>query len=90
MSSNLKELLLTLEHMKLTSYSRISSTGVAVYVHIHVYILQVLSKTVSDLFSYCEGPSMAETQRFVHLSDKFFNCLNVRELNQWRKKRRQI
>ena len=46
----------------------------------------MLNKTVSDLFSYYEDPSMAETQRFVHIFDKFFNCLNVRNLDQWRKK----
>ena len=49
---------------------------------------QVLSNTVSNLIKYYEDPCMTETQRFVHLFDKFFDCLNVRDLNQWRIKKK--
>ena len=69
---------LKLEDKKLTSYSRMSlaeTVHIIIYmpVLIVIYIIQVLSNTVTDLFSYYEDPSMAETQRFVHIFDKLFN-----------------
>ena len=50
--------------------------------------LQVLSKTVSDAFLYFGDPATKETQRFVLLFDRFFDCLNVRNLNEWAVKRK--
>jgi len=45
-----------------------------------------LSKTVADLFEYYGDTSTTETKRFVMMFDKFFDCLNVRDLHQWVKK----
>ena len=49
---------------------------------------QVLSKSVSDAFLYFRDPTTTETQKFVLLFDKFFDCLNVRNLDEWAKKRK--
>lgn len=48
----------------------------------------MLSKTVADLFTYAEDPSTVETQRFIRIFDKLFDCLNVRDLHQWVQKRK--
>lgn len=45
-----------------------------------------MSKTVADLFAYVEDPSTTETQKFVRMFDKLFDCLNVRDLHQWVRK----
>ena len=45
-----------------------------------------MSKTVADLFEYYGDASTTETKRFVMTFDKFFDCLNVRDLHQWVKK----
>ena len=67
---------LKLEHLKLTSYSRMR-------VDLAAYTYQVLSKPVADLFDYFGDPSTNETKRFVLMFDRFFDCLNVRDLHQW-------
>ena len=48
----------------------------------------MLSKTVVDHFAYAEDPSTTETQRFIRIFDKLFDCLNVRDLHQWVQKRK--
>lgn len=48
--------------------------------------MQVLSKTTADLFAYFGDPSTTETQKFIRMFDKLFDCLNVRSLTQWIKK----
>lgn len=61
------------------------------YVHNVIIILlytQVLSKSVCDAFSYFGDPSTKETEKFVLMMDRFFDCLNVRSLNQWKEKRK--
>ena len=50
-------------------------------------IVQVLSESVANAFSYFDDPDTTETQRFVSLFDKFFDCLNVRSTNEWIGKR---
>lgn len=46
----------------------------------------MLSQTVADAIDFY-GPSEAtETKRFVEIFNKFFDCLNVRHLDEHRKK----
>ena len=51
--------------------------------HIIYLPLQVLSKTVADVFAYFGDPATEETQRFVTMFDKLFDYLNVRSKDQW-------
>ena len=44
---------------------------------------QVLSKSVHDAFSYFGDAKTKETEKFVLNFDRFFDCLNVRSLNEW-------
>jgi len=53
-----------------------------------INVLQVLSKSVSDAFAYYGDPDTTETQRFVLMMDRFFDCLNVRNKSEWIKKRK--
>ena len=41
-----------------------------------------------DAFSYFGDPTTKETEKFVVMVDRFFDCLNVRSLNQWKEKRK--
>ena len=54
----------------------------------HVYVFQVLSKSVSNALAYYNNPDTEETQRFVSMIDKFFDCLNVRNRSEWALKRK--
>lgn len=47
--------------------------------------VQVLSKSVADAFSL-DGDS--ETERFVRMMDKFFDCMNVRNFQEATRKRK--
>ena len=38
----------------------------------------MLSETVAEGLSFYGGPETTETQTFVRMIDKFFDCLNVR------------
>ncbi len=44
--------------------------------------MQVLSKTVADAFSYEANSNLRETERFVRLFDRFFDCMNVRNFTE--------
>ena len=46
-----------------------------------------MSKSVCDAFTYFGDPSTKE-ERFILMMDCFFDCLNVRSLNQWKEKRK--
>ena len=48
----------------------------------------MLSKSVADGFEYYKVPGTSETTRFVRMFDKAFDCLNVRNLHEWREKRK--
>lgn len=50
--------------------------------------MQVLSKSVSDALLYFGDPTTQETQKFVLQFDKFFDCLNVRNLDEWALKKK--
>ncbi len=53
-----------------------------------IYVLQVLSKSVSDALAYYGDPDTAETQKFTLIMDRFFDCFNVRNKSEWVKKRK--
>uniref|UniRef100_A0A1X7UBG4 Transposable element P transposase-like RNase H domain-containing protein n=1 Tax=Amphimedon queenslandica TaxID=400682 RepID=A0A1X7UBG4_AMPQE len=54
----------------------------------HTLALMVLSKTVADIFAYIGDESTEETQKFVLLFDKLFDCLHVRDDTQWCQKKK--
>lgn len=43
----------------------------------------MLSKSVKDAFAYYNDPATEETQKFISMVDRFFDCLNVRCRNEW-------
>jgi hypothetical protein len=47
-----------------------------------------LSKTVADALAYFGDASTTETQKFVLMFDRLFDCLNVRNYKQWKEKRK--
>ena len=42
----------------------------------------MLSKTVSEALDYDDNPATKETPRFCRIFNKFFDCLNVRSLDE--------
>jgi hypothetical protein len=76
---------LKLEHVKLNPFSRMNVRLAA----------QVLSKSVADLFKVfreCEEPvnvyaDTTETERFCRFFNRFFDCLNTRNLYEGKQKR---
>ena len=48
----------------------------------YIIIVQVLSSTVANAFSYYSLEETEETEKFVRYFDKFFDCLNVRSLSE--------
>lgn len=50
--------------------------------------LQVLSETIANALEYYETSVSSETQKFVRIMDKFFDCLNVRNLTEYIRKRK--
>ena len=60
------------------------------YMHTLYQLPQVLSKSVCDAFSYFGDPTTKETEKFILMMDRFFDCLNVRSLNQWKEKRKPV
>ena len=68
---------LSADHIKLNAYSRMTVRLAA----------QVLSETVAvnrELFT----PEASETARFCRYIDKFFDCMNVRSLNESERRRK--
>ena len=47
--------------------------------------MQVLSKSVACALAYFEDPVTRETEKFVLMFDRFFDCLNVRSLSKQQK-----
>ena len=43
---------------------------------------------MSNALAYYNNPDTEETQRFVSMIDKFFDCLNVRNRSEWALKRK--
>lgn len=38
---------------------------------------------MADLFAYFGDPATKETEYFIKMFDKWFDCLNLRSLDQW-------
>lgn len=51
-------------------------------------IVQVLSESVANALEFYGDLQTRETQRFVRIFDKFFDCLNGRNLDEYRKRRK--
>ena len=49
---------------------------------------QVLSESVANALAFYGDPNTQETEWFVRQFDKFFDCLNVRNLEEHRKRRK--
>ena len=49
---------------------------------------QVLSKTVCDAFAYFGDPETEQLQKFVANFDRFFDCMNVQNMDEWSRKRK--
>jgi len=47
-----------------------------------------LSESVANALTFYGDPNTRETERFVRQFDKFFDCLNVRNLEEHRKRRK--
>lgn len=93
---------LKLEHIELTAFSRMRVDLAAqgslcalslTHLHTHTYThipywihLQVLSKSVGDALAYFGDEETAETEKFVQMFDRFFDCMNVRSLTEWKSK----
>ena len=50
--------------------------------------MQVLSESVANLFSYYGDKETSETERFVWMFDRFFDCLNTRSFTECFKHRK--
>lgn len=47
-----------------------------------------MSSTVASAFAHFGDPATFETERFVRMFDKFFDCLNVRSFTECTEKRK--
>ena len=85
---------LSREHLELTSYSRMRvdlAAEVSFSFDIHSVIdccIQVLSNSVAKGFEFYGDPETTETQRFCSMLDRFFDCLNGRNLSEHIKRRK--
>ncbi|XP_076091095.1 uncharacterized protein LOC143063058 [Mytilus galloprovincialis] len=68
---------LTRSHLDLTPFGRMKVNLAA----------QVLSSTVANALEMMYGDNVSETVNFLRIIDKFFDCLNVRNLYEGRNKR---
>ncbi len=41
---------------------------------------------MADALAYFSDESTTETENFVRMFDRFFDCLNVRSLSEWKSK----
>ena len=48
----------------------------------------MLSTSVADALAYFDDPSAKETEHFIRVFDKFFDCMNVRSMNEWMSKKK--
>ena len=55
---------------------------------VHVFILQVLSQSITNALEFYGGAETSEKKIFIQTFDQFFDCLNVRNLDEHRKKRK--
>lgn len=52
--------------------------------------LQVLSESVAQALKMTGGPIAQGTATFIGMADKFFDCLNVDNLNEGKEKRKKF
>jgi len=52
------------------------------------FVFQVLSGTVAHALEFSGGDEVSETVKFVHMMDKFFDCLNVNNFLSGKKQRK--
>ena len=55
----------------------------------YYFLFKVLSESVANAFEFYGDPDHSETQRFVRYFDTFFDCLNVRSLNEHQMRRKE-
>lgn len=48
-----------------------------------------MSTSVANALDYFGDPKTKETERFIREFDRFFDCLNVRSLYEWEKKKKE-
>ena len=58
------------------------------YTHAFCLLTYVLSQSVANALEFYGGAETSETKIFVQTFDTFFDCLNVRNLDEHRKKRK--
>lgn len=51
--------------------------------------MQALSKSVADCFAYFGDPETKATEQFIRNFDRFFDCLNVRNLSECKERRKK-
>ncbi len=80
------------EHLQLTSYSRMRvdlaaqvtcCNKLCTVLIIYIFFSKVLSKSVCDALAYYNNPDTEQTQKFILMTDRFFDCLNVRNRSEW-------
>ena len=84
------------EHVNLTSFSRMRvdlAAQVSLYTTSVVQVIYVcyivsLSESVARAFEFYGSSETTETEIFVKTFDKFFDCLNVRNLDEHWKRRK--
>ena len=74
---------LKLEHVELTSYSRmrVDLAAEVIQCYLQVYAsehLQILSSSVANGLEHCQILGSEETAKFVRMFDRVFDCLNAR------------
>ena len=79
LDDGLKELpKLTQDHINLSSYSKMTVR----------FAVQVLSETVANVLKKSNDPEVLGTAQFCEMADKFFDCVNVRSLDEAKHKRK--
>ena len=58
------------------------------YLLFFLFVFQVLSGTVAHALEFSGGDEVSETVKFVHMMDKFFDCLNVNNFLSGKKQRK--
>ena len=71
--------IITSDHVKLTSYSVMNNLAA-----------QVLSPTMSSVLTQFGPPEVSATAEYCKMIDQFFDCLNVRSLDEHLRKRKPL
>ena len=71
---------ITADHIRLTSYSVMRVNLAA----------QILSSSVSSVLQNFGSPGSSGTSKYCQMFDQFFDCLNVRSLEEYKRKRKPM